>query len=487
MDLFYEYRGDRPNSQNSFQELDLLAEEQLWRQKTEQSTQQHIGDVTELKSKLDNQLKDAYRDISTYRAQAEQLTADLRAERARREKAERDLVSVQDSADQLTSDLAEARLENGHLANLSTHSGGGSSLMQELAEARQQAERAIRARDRAQDQVAELEEACAELEKLAAPATKEQKIRDQMKLLHEQKVSMMEKMIKEESRNFDEAVTKMAALEAERDDAIVQVQRLQVLIKELRSDTSRTSRTSRRSSTSPRSASTYGGNDDRWAGRSAYATEALVQAALRMTQIETENERLRQQLQSRHEASRADGTNAETVQSLRRQLAFAEGERDQLEAELEARAPAFPDDHQMTEILLSRQEQMHDMKVASQNLREFAHNVVADRQAGYAGQAKDALTDFDSDLSRLESLPSGWETMVTRDGVEYYVDHNTKHTQWVHPLHVQKGLGYTLPPSGAAAPGSPIIVHTAAREQPPRRSATSSKLAKFQSRTTQNQ
>ena len=465
----------------------MQAEEQLWRQKTEKSTRQNIGDVTELKIKLDNQLKDAYRDISTFRAQAVQLTADLDSERARREKAERELLSVQDAADQLSNDLAEARLENGHLTNLSTQSGGTSSLMQELAEARQQAERAIRMRDRAQDQVLELEEACAELEKLAAPDSKALELQGQMKLMNEQKVSMMEKMIKEESRNFDEAVSKVAALEAshaaleaERDDAMVQVQRLQVLIKELRSDTNRASRGSRRSQSSLSQARSASGGDDRWAGRSAYATEALVQAALRMTQIETENERLRQQLQSRHEASRADGESADTIQSLRRQLEYAEEERDQLQADLEARGPALPDDTQMTDILLCRQTHMNDMKGKLRDAIDFVTNAVRGGGKGFAAEAqhlKERLllgdTVYNADL-KSSNLPEGWETMFTPDGIEYFVDHNSQRTQWVHPSNPSRYDDAKF----AASPGSAAIGFPIAHEQQPL-SATSAKLEKF--------
>jgi len=300
--------------------------------------------------------------------------------------------------------------------------------MQELAEARQQAERAIRARDRAQDQVAELEEACAELEKLAAPATKETEIRDQMKLMTEQKVSMMEKMIKEESRNYDAAVSKMEALEAERDDAIVQVQRLQSLIKELRSDTNRASRVSRRSST----ASNYG--EDRWAGRSAYATEALVQAALRMTQIETENERLRQQLQSRHEASKAADEDKQVIQGLRIKLQYAEDRYEEMEAALEAQAPAFADDHQMYQILRTKQKQMTEMQSVATELADFAKVIVDGNSNQYHTEAGDLITAHNECGTRNNELPEGWEVAYTEtDHVEYYINHTTQTTQWVHP------------------------------------------------------
>ena len=285
------YSGGRPQSAASYAELDLLAEEALWRKKAERSQQQNSGNVSELQSKLDNQLKDAYKDISTYRTQAEQLSRDLRAERGRREKVERDLLGAQDDADSLRVDLADSRQENEQLSRLQA-GGGNSDLISQLTEARLESERAYRERDRALDKVQDLEDECMRLEKLAGPAQKAGQMQREISELNSKKIEMMQDMIDEEARHLDEAGDKISGLEHERDEAMVQVARLQSLVKELRTDTRHSSRSTSRTGNS--SGSPHGRRrEEDWASRNAYATEALVQAALRMTQIETENERLR--------------------------------------------------------------------------------------------------------------------------------------------------------------------------------------------------
>ena len=39
------------------------------------------------------------------------------------------------------------------------------------------------------------------------------------------------------------------------------------------------------------------------------------------------------------------------------------------------------------------------------------------------------------DGSDDEPLPSGWEMSTSKDGIEYYIDHNTRTTNWHHPSH----------------------------------------------------
>ena len=32
-----------------------------------------------------------------------------------------------------------------------------------------------------------------------------------------------------------------------------------------------------------------------------------------------------------------------------------------------------------------------------------------------------------------QQVPGGWEMRVSENGKVYFVDHNTRHTQWTHP------------------------------------------------------
>jgi chromosome segregation ATPase len=448
---------------------------------------QTSGNVAGLQSKLDNQLKDAYKDISTYRAQAEQLSRDLRAERSRREKAERDLSVSQDSVEVLRSDLAESRQENGNLSNLHA-AGGNSDLITQLKEAQYESDRAYRERDRALDKIQDLEDECMRLEKLAAPAQKADVMQREIAELNSKKIEMMQDMIDEEARHLDEAGGKIAGLEHERDEAMVQVARLQTLVKELRNDTRHLSRSnSRRNS----SASPHAGRD--WAGRNAYATEALVQAALRMTQIETENERLRVQLQSRYESSTQGLKDKETMQALRERLSFAEQERETVQFQLESRGqPQYNQqgDAHMIQVLKAKQKELSSMKTAAANLKEFTLEVQQSK-GSYSQEADTVLVDYHTDLDRIDTLPQGWERMLTTDEVEYFVDHNTQNTQWTHPLHDQQG-GYIMhsPTAQPAASNTSIGINASgssgfAHSNTSIGSAgtsTSRKLAKYQSR-----
>jgi len=44
------------------------------------------------------------------------------------------------------------------------------------------------------------------------------------------------------------------------------------------------------------------------------------------------------------------------------------------------------------------------------------------------------------DDSDDEPLPSGWESSISKDGIEYYIDHNTRITTWHHPSHAPAPL-----------------------------------------------
>lgn len=64
-------------------------------------------------------------------------------------------------------------------------------------------------------------------------------------------------------------------------------------------------------------------------------------------------------------------------------------------------------------------------------------------------------------------LPPGWDVGKSADGRTYYIDHNTKNTQWVHPLQSQQQAvapssspvvrGAIPTPSATMAVGSPPV------------------------------
>jgi len=37
-------------------------------------------------------------------------------------------------------------------------------------------------------------------------------------------------------------------------------------------------------------------------------------------------------------------------------------------------------------------------------------------------------------VADLDDLPAGWERRITNMGRSFYVDHNSKRTQWEHPV-----------------------------------------------------
>ncbi|KAG8314419.1 hypothetical protein J6590_093176 [Homalodisca vitripennis] len=57
-----------------------------------------------------------------------------------------------------------------------------------------------------------------------------------------------------------------------------------------------------------------------------------------------------------------------------------------------------------------------------------SRRLLLNRIRSEAGMAS-VLPDSDSE----DDLPPGWEERATVDGSVYYVNHNTKGTQWTHP------------------------------------------------------
>ena len=60
----------------------------------------------------------------------------------------------------------------------------------------------------------------------------------------------------------------------------------------------------------------------------------------------------------------------------------------------------------------------------------------------------------------MATLPPGWEAQLVPDGRTYYVDHNTKQTQWHPPQAAQAALETIMvtPPASCQAPGSQVQV-----------------------------
>lgn len=77
-------------------------------------------------------------------------------------------------------------------------------------------------------------------------------------------------------------------------------------------------------------------------------------------------------------------------------------------------------------------------------LRERLNNIVSVQQETIIFRAdqidpESFLGVLSADLQGAESaelLPPGWAVDCTKEGFKYYIDHNTKTTQWTHPAEI---------------------------------------------------
>eukprot|EP00039_Didymoeca_costata_P001830 m.55433 g.55433 ORF g.55433 m.55433 type:complete len:522 (-) comp10985_c1_seq1:2323-3888(-) len=429
----------RRSSQSSVTDLESLrAEDRILREKIERSKAERVEDASELQASMLSQLQESRALVSSYQQRADQLALELAKEKTTRETAEIHLASALAESKQLKDELENEMEKNDALTQL--HRGAysqSSDMTGELADAMRQAENAIKERDIAQDRVIELE---AEINTYSSQfqqvqlTQKEQELRNQIKTLQEERVIAIKLKMDEEREKWKRQIalledelshqnqnsSRSSIADAQKMKAMQEARMLRAQVAKLRSETHELQAALRDnlkpgSPGSVTSASTYAPNRQ--------GTQALEHAALRIVQLEGENERLRTQvngLQDRMQGG--SGSDADSViEALKQQLRLERASKHTQSAS------------GGINVMLSKQMQATAYRTAATNLREFVKKAASGQSEPHAAVQALSL----SDTQQVETLPQGWEQRMSQEGLEYYVDHNTKTTTWIHPASLQ--------------------------------------------------
>lgn len=404
------------------------------RQKLAAAKSKRSQDESDLSASLVEKLRESQRLVKEYQIKASEAEAALQQERQKRIQAEHQLQVAKADIDTLDANLNEEIKKNEALTAVTGAASGGdeAGVQQQLLDAMQQAEAAIKERDEARAVAAALQSEMAMMtgnQEHVGLTEKELALKNQIRQLNEKKAEML-KAQQEEDREMWQLekqalearlIAAAGKAEADKEETAAELAQLRDQLSQFQTETDALQRELNKSA-SPRSGYTSGLDSSRV--MSPELVRALEGAALQQAESEAEIERLRNQLRSRNDAhKRALDDQEQRAQELEGIL------QEAIAAEKAHRQNAT--DYNFVEMVLARQQQSEDYPSAGTTLRRHI-------QGG--DTANMVLQETGSLLS--DALPDGWQRAQDANGINYFIDHNTKTTSWNHP-------GYGRP-TGAA-------------------------------------
>ena len=446
----------------------LEEEKEMINQKKERAKQEREDGLLEQNARLLKQLQEQRDRASIYKQKIAQLKDEKQIEMAKGQQREIDLATTRAELEDIKVELAEKLQENDALNSVNSSIKKHKSLSSEVADAIRMAEIASHERDRAKDKVSRLESKIRDMETQINAKHLDQRqvmLHTEIKSKQDQLVAQMRLQMKEDQRDFkaqlklkEKELNKLRGgqhdrqlkAEQERDAALIEARALREKANQFRADTRELERQLydlNKSHSSPRAASRA---TSRATTSPAGGMVGGLNAAIRIVHLEADVQRLRNQLHA-HEATATSNSEAK-IKALQNQLDFC---KKQLEI-----GPPQPSDTSMLDTLYTRQAQVSMFRTANAHLRDFVQRA-ANGQASTM-DAKQALARSEEHTTALEALPRGWDRKETEDGIEYYVDHSTRTTSWIHPMLQQ----YTQP-SLLLAPNASILTapNTSAMQQ----------------------
>ena len=460
-------RGSSRGSSPIRHSLSALEEEkQTLIAKKERAKQEREDGLLEQNARLLQQLQEQRDKASNYKLKISQLKDEKQIEIARRQQCEIDLATTRADADELRSDLESKTEENNALNDVNSSIKMHKSLSHKVADAVRMAEIASRERDRAKDKVAKLEARIRDMQEQIHSGQLDQRqvlLQNEIKSKQEQLVNQMKLQMKEDQREFraelrlkEKELTKLRdaqkggqlKAEQERDAALREARVLREKANQFRADTRELERQlyeASKMSQSPTATSRGTASGRETASPPADMVGGL-NAAIRIVHLEADVQRLRNQLHAK-ESEHTAASDART-KALQNQLDFC---KRQLEI-----GPPQPTDTSMLETLYTRQQLITAFRASNAHLRDF----VSRAASGQASPAEAWQTLALSDTAAIESLPHGWEQKQTEDGIDYYLDHSTRTSTWVHPnlIHYAAQPSILTASPGSATPSSSFLM-----------------------------
>lgn len=432
-------------------------------------------------------LEDTKIELASYRKQNRYLTNRLEEESEARKNLEAQVERLKEGNKRLRTTLDD-QLHQTELLNSVVKGSTKSDVRDQIMTAIEEADKARRERDEALDQVRDYEKALAvkSSAEVAQLSMHETSMREEIRDLNEQRTRTMKAQIEEYeadrdrlevevaghllkfeqaeiqidnlSRSHGIATAQREELERERDAALAQIKLLKEQVKEARFEVS-ARRATDDSDRESRSSSRYSRAGD------TDIEDALEQRDRAVSQYHTLLRKL----------SRGQGVGVEQVSHLKSELETAIEQRRHAQRDLQLaldrgshvelaaaktikslqadlaealqQSPVRGDfrSEQTLQLIRSKQFEAELQKAAANELRRFA-----EQEAEVNKNRVAARTLAKSDISYFDNLPRNWESMVSPEGMEYYVDHSQKVTTWLHPNY--NGGSITLFDEGNASP-----------------------------------